>query len=139
LTVYLSDPIPVDRGSIRAQIDTRALALQPDLDTTSPGTSYDFLASIISGIHAEALQTLTQMLAIAFRGSLEKVDRIIQRDAVQATATAPSPAQPATPTGASSPPAPSSTSGRRRDPVEFQTVNDETFTGSRDHESQAST
>jgi hypothetical protein len=45
-------------------------------------------ASGLTTVHAQALQTLTQMLAIAFRGSLEKVDRILQRDAVQATATA---------------------------------------------------
>jgi hypothetical protein len=87
LTTYLSDPIPVDRASIRAQIDARADELLPGLDTTSPLTAYDLFANITAGLHAEALTTLTQVLTIVFRGSLEKVDRVLQRNAVQATAT----------------------------------------------------
>jgi hypothetical protein len=135
VTTYLSDPIPVDRGSIRAQIDARALELLPSLDTTSPGTTYDVLADVFAGLHAEALTTLTQMLAIAFRGSMEKTDRTIQRDAVQATAT-----------GTLTRTAADAAAGERivdagtefnlqgadGNPVAFQTVNDETFTGTDD-------
>lgn len=87
MTEYLSEPIAVDRASVRAQIDDAASALMPGLDVTSPLTAHDLFASAVSGLHAEALTTLTQMLAIAMRGSLEKVDRILQRAAVQATAT----------------------------------------------------
>lgn len=135
MTTYLSEPIPVDRGSIRAQIDERALALMPGLDTTSPGTAYDLFADSVTTLHAEALTTLTQMLAIAFRGSLEKVDRIIQRDAVQATATG-TLTRTAADAAAGERVIPAGTpfnlQGADGVPVEFQTVNDETFTGTDD-------
>lgn len=136
MTVYLSDPVAVDRASIRSQIDARALELMPDLDTTSPGTTYDVLADVFASLHAESLQTMTQMLEIAFRGSLEKVDRIIQRDAVQATATATltRTAADATATGTRVVAAGTefNLQGSDGTPVAFQTVNDETFTGTDD-------
>ena len=135
MTSYLSDPIPVDRASIRQQIDERALALMPDLDTTSPGTSYDFLADLFATFHAEQLSTLTQMLTIAFRGSLEKVDRITQRDAVQATATATltrTAEDAATGERVVSAGTEFNVQGADGQPVAFQLVNDETFTGTDD-------
>lgn len=135
MTEYLSDPFPVDRGSIRAQIDARAQALQPGIDTTSPGTSYDFIADIVTGVAAEILTTITQQLAISFRGSMEKVDRIIQRDAIQATATG-TLTRTAADAAVGTRVIPSGTGfnlqGSDGKPVEFQTVNDETFSGSDD-------
>lgn len=133
MTEYLSSPVAVDRASIRSQIDARALELMPDLDTTSPGTTYDVLADVFASLHAESLQTMTQMLEIAFRGSLEKVDRIIQRDAVQSTATGTltRTAADATATGTRVVAAGTefNLQGSDGTPVAFQTVNDETFIG----------
>lgn len=84
---YVSDPIAVDRASIKAEMQDALEALQPGTDF-SAGTSLDFVLDVFSQFHAENLQTFTQQLAISFRYGLEKIDRIIQRTATQATASA---------------------------------------------------
>lgn len=87
ITRYISEPIPVDRASIKAEMVEAWETLDPGIDIAA-GTPADFLLDVLSQFHAEALQTFTQQLAISNRYGLEKIDRVIQRDAVQATASA---------------------------------------------------
>ena len=86
MTIYISDPIAVDRASIKQEIIDAMQTSMPGLDA-APGTPADFLADIFAQFHAEALQTFTQQLAISFRYGFEKIDRIPQRTGVQATAS----------------------------------------------------
>lgn len=125
MTQYISEPIAVDRASIKTAMQEAWETLEPGIDF-APGTPADFLLDVFAQMHAESLQTLTQMLAIAFRGSLEKVDRVFQRDPVQATADATlvrndSPER-LVPAGTEF-----NVLGADGQPVAFQTVSDVTF------------
>lgn len=125
MTTYISEPIPVDRASIKTQMQDAWTALDPGIDFAA-GTPADFLLDVFAQMHAESLQTLTQMLEIAFRGSLEKVDRVFQRDAVQATTDA---TLTRTDTAARTVPAGTefNLQGADGNPVAFQLVNDAVF------------
>jgi hypothetical protein len=86
VTRYISQPVSVDRGSVRALMEATLVALYPGVEV-EPGTLLDYLVDTFAGASAEDRQLLTEQLAIAFKYSGEKIDRVAQVDAIPATTT----------------------------------------------------
>lgn len=84
MTTYLSEPVAVDQGAIKDEIVDALTARLPGLDV-APGTAWDYLTDAFASITAQDRQLLTDVLAIIFRYYGEKILRVAQRAATQAT------------------------------------------------------
>ena len=84
MTRYISTPISVDRGSVKAEMVDSLEASVPGLEVAA-GTTLDYLLDVAASNSAADRQLFTEQLAEIFRYSGEKIDRIPIRTAVQAT------------------------------------------------------
>lgn len=84
MTRYVSEPVDADSASIRTIIEASLAAAIPGIQIPA-GSLLDFLVDTFSNTSAQDRQLLTEVLAIIFRYSGEKIDRVPQRDPVAAT------------------------------------------------------
>jgi hypothetical protein len=84
MTRYIIEPIPVDRGAVRSVIDDEITTAIPGLEIP-PGSALDVMVDTFAGASAEDRQLFTDVLAIIFRYSGEKIDKVTQNAAIAAT------------------------------------------------------
>jgi hypothetical protein len=84
VTRYISEPVAVDRGAVRTDMEDSLTSGVPGLEIPA-GSVLDFLLDTFASNSAEDRELLTQQLAAIFRYSGEKIDRVAIREAVAAT------------------------------------------------------
>ncbi len=83
MTRYISEPVSVDRGSVKSEMVDSLESAVPGLEV-APGTQLDYLLDTVASNSAADRQLFTEQLAEVFRYSGEKIDRIPIRTSVQA-------------------------------------------------------